>query len=76
MTAAVSGCNVTELGKDQNATYPPPPTKKGGKILRTTKGNYLLLLTGEREYGETVFPSSSGRALLVLTAYYKTQGSD
>lgn len=33
---------------------------------------YLLLLTGEREYGETVFPSSSDRALLVLTEYCKT----
>lgn len=32
--------------------------------------NYLLLLTGEREYGETVFPSSSDRALLALTEYY------
>lgn len=29
-----------------------------------------MLLTGESEYGETVFPSSSDRALLALTEYY------
>jgi len=34
---------------------------------------YLLLLTGDREYGETVFPSSSGRALLALIEYYETK---
>ncbi len=37
----------------------------------TRRTCYLLLLTGEREYGETVFPSSSGRALFVLTEYYE-----
>lgn len=37
---------------------------------------YLLLLTGDREYGDTVFPSSSGRALLVLTEYYNTEIGD
>ena len=34
---------------------------------------YLLLLTGDREYGETALPSSSGRALLALTEYYDTE---
>ena len=31
---------------------------------------YLLLLTGDKEYGETALPSSSGRARLALTEYY------
>lgn len=45
-----------------------------GIILKKWRGDvYLLLLTGDREYGETVFPSSSGRALLALTEYYKIQ---
>lgn len=45
-----------------------------GIIFKEWRGDiHLLLLTGDREYGETVFPSSSGRALLVLTEYYKIQ---
>lgn len=50
---------------------------KDKDIWRTESGAYyLLLLTGDREYGETVFPSSSERALLVLTEYYRTQTDD